>query len=84
MLCSPKPWRVFFAGDVDTSKALMKDYINAAHGVQKVADLIEVDPKSLHRMLGPKGNPTIQKFSTLISVLSKLEKVNLSISAKSR
>jgi hypothetical protein len=45
------------SGDLDTGKAVLRDYINATIQVQAMSDLTRTPSKSLMRMLGPKGNP---------------------------
>lgn len=45
------------AGDVETGKAILRDYINAAVGFGQLAEDTHIPAKSLMRMLGPKGNP---------------------------
>ena len=44
------------AGDIVTGKALLRDYINATVGFQRLGDDTQKSPKSLMRMLG-EGNP---------------------------
>jgi hypothetical protein len=44
------------AGDVETGKAILRDYINAAVGFGQLAEATHIPAKSLMRMLGPKGN----------------------------
>jgi DNA-binding phage protein len=45
------------SGDLETGKAVLRDYINATVGFEKLAKETGTPPKSLMRMLGPKGNP---------------------------
>ena len=45
------------AGDTDTGKVLLRDYINATIGFEEFAALTSKQPKSLIRMFGPAGNP---------------------------
>ena len=45
------------AGDVDTGKALLRDYVNGTMGFERLGELTGIPAKSLMRMLGPKGNP---------------------------
>ena len=45
------------SGDVDTGKAVLRDYINATIGFDELAILTAKSPKSLMRMFGPSGNP---------------------------
>ena len=40
------------SGDVDTGKAVLRDYINATIGFQELGGLTEKSPKSLMRMFG--------------------------------
>src|ERR1700694_5962055 len=45
------------SGDLDTDKAILRDYINATIGFEELSDITHTPTKSLMRMLGPKGNP---------------------------
>jgi DNA-binding phage protein len=60
------------AGDLETGKAVLRDYINATVGFEKLARATGTPAKSLMRMLGPKGNP---RASNLLAVLGKLQRV---------
>ena len=44
-------------GDVDTGKAILRDYIKATIGFEKLGEATGTQPKSLIRMFGPRGNP---------------------------
>lgn len=68
----------FLAGDLPVAKALLLDYINASPQFAKVAEKMDKDPKSIQRMLGPKGNPTAENLTALFKVLQKLEGVKFS------
>lgn len=46
------------AGDIETGKAVLRDYINATIGFERLAQETGTSSKSLMRMLGPTGNPT--------------------------
>lgn len=58
------------AGDIDTGKAVLRDYINATIGFEKLAEETGTPAKSLMRMLGPRGNPNARN---LFSVLHRLQ-----------
>jgi len=60
------------AGEVDTGKAVLRDYINATVGFEKLAKATGTPSKSLMRMLGPKGNP---RASNLLTMIGKLQRV---------
>jgi DNA-binding phage protein len=58
------------SGDVDTGKTVLRDYINATQGFEELAAAIHKSPKSLMRMLGPRGNP---QASNLLEILAHLQ-----------
>ena len=59
------------AGDVDTGKSVLRDYINATIGFEKLGTATGTPPKSLMRMFSPSGNPNARN---LFSVLGELQK----------
>ena len=64
------------AGDLKTGKALLRDYINAIVGFEKLGKLTKKDPKSLMRMLSTDGNPTASNLFDVIYALEKKEHVH--------
>lgn len=70
------------AGDVGTGRLLLRDYINATVGFEVVAEQVKVPPKSLHRMLGAKGNPRADNLFRILALLQDAEKVNLEVEVK--
>jgi len=69
------------AGDLDTGKIMLRDYINATIGFEKLAWITRKSPKSLMRMLGPKGNPQARNLFEIIGCLQKKAGVRLEIHA---
>jgi hypothetical protein len=57
-------------GDLETGKAVLRDYINATIGFEALGRATGTPPKSLMRMLGPRGNP---QASNLFAVLGHLQ-----------
>jgi DNA-binding phage protein len=57
-------------GDLATGKAVLRDYINATIGFEALGRATGTPPKSLMRMLGPRGNP---QASNLLAVLAHLQ-----------
>ena len=45
------------AGDTDTGKVLLRDYMNATIGLEELAALTSKQPKSIMRMFGPGRQP---------------------------
>ena len=60
-------------GDVDTGKAILRDYINATIGFDALGTVTAKSPKSLMRMFGPKGNPQARNIFEIIAHLQKEE-----------
>ncbi|MFI5090142.1 MAG: DNA-binding protein [Terriglobales bacterium] len=67
------------SGDVDTGKAILRDYINATVGFKELSEIVHRSPKSLMRMLGPSGNPHAQNLFDIIAYLQQEEGVRLKI-----
>lgn len=58
-------------GDVDTGKAILRDYIKATVGFEKLAEATDTPPKSLIHMFGPRGNPQARNLCGVIGCLQK-------------
>ena len=67
--------RCIRAGDVDTGKTVMRDYINATIGFEKLGNLTHKSPKSLMQMFEPNGNPQDRSLFKIISQIQKYEGV---------
>jgi len=70
------------AGDVETGKAVMRDYINATVGFERLARETGTPAKSLMRMFSPKGNPRADNLFAVISRLQKASKFRLAIATR--
>ena len=68
-------------GDVDTGKTILRDYIKATVGFEKLGKATGAPPKSLMRMFGPKGNPRAGNLFAVISRLQKASRVRLAVAA---
>jgi DNA-binding phage protein len=71
-------------GDVDTGKAILRDYIKATVGFEKLAEATATPPKSLIRMFGPRGNPQARNLFGVIGYLQKQAGVELHVAAGPR
>ena len=69
------------SGDMDTGKAVLRDYINATIGFQELGGLTAKSPKSLMRMFGPSGNPQARNLFEIIGCLQKREGLHLKVQA---
>ena len=58
-------------GDVETGKAILRDYIKATVGFEKLGEATDTPAKSLIRMFGPRGNPQARNLFGIIGYLQK-------------
>jgi DNA-binding phage protein len=70
-------------GDVETGKAILRDYINATVGFERLADATGTPSKSLMRMFGPRGNPSARNLFSVIGHLQSASGINLHVQAQS-
>jgi hypothetical protein len=68
------------SGDLDTGKTIMRDYIKATVGFEKLGEATDTPPKSLIRMFGPRGNPQARNLFSVIGYLQKQAGVRLHVS----
>jgi DNA-binding phage protein len=69
-------------GDVETGKAVLRNYINATIGFSELAEVTHRSPKSLMRMLGPQGNPQAQNLFKIVSYLLRQEGIQFELRAE--
>ncbi|HXA23723.1 MAG TPA: transcriptional regulator [Acetobacteraceae bacterium] len=53
-------------GELDEARSLMRDCINGTVGFDALSTATQLPVKSLMRMVGPRGNPTLQHFVRVI------------------
>jgi hypothetical protein len=59
------------SGDIETGKTILRDYIKATVGFEKLGAATDTPPKSLIRMFGPRGNPQAKNLFSAIGYLQK-------------
>lgn len=70
------------SGDLHAGKAILRDYINATITFHGLADKLKKSSKSIHRMLGPRGNPKLDNILQIIKILQEYEHIKLRVDAK--
>lgn len=70
------------AGDVDSGKAILRDYIKATVGFEQLGAETGSSPKSLIRMFGPTGNPQARNLFSVISHLQRQARLTLHVTAQ--
>jgi DNA-binding phage protein len=69
----------FLAGDVETGKIILRDFINATAGFTKLSDVTHRSAKSLMRMLSPRGNPQARNLFEIVAYLQHAESVRFEV-----
>lgn len=72
------------ADDLETGKSVLRDYINATLGFEKLGEATGLSSKSLMRMFGPEGNPQARNLFQIVAYLQKNEGVRLEVRAERR
>jgi len=65
------------AGDYNIAKSILRNYINATITFPVLAQELNKSSKSIHRMLGPNGNPRMDSIVGIIKVLQTKESIKL-------
>ncbi|MGH9352427.1 MAG: DNA-binding protein [Terriglobia bacterium] len=71
------------AGDIQTGKAVLRDYVNATVGFGALATALGRSPKSVMRMLGPSGNPQARNLFKIVGYLQRKERVSFHLKVQS-
>ncbi len=56
---------LFLNGEPDTARLVVRDLVNVTVGVERLAATTGKPAKSLHRMLSPNGNPSMDNLSII-------------------
>ena len=70
---------LFLGGEVDMGKVVLRDYINATIGFERLAGEVGLPAKSLMRMFGPDGNPRASNLFTVLNHLQKTAGLHLEV-----
>lgn len=58
-------------GEPDVARVVLRDLVNGTLGFEHLATETEKPAKSLHRMLSPNGNPSMDNLSVILDVLRR-------------
>ncbi|HEY5236952.1 MAG TPA: transcriptional regulator [Rhizomicrobium sp.] len=72
----------FLSNELEVGKSILRDYINATIGFEKLGKKVGVPPKSLMRMFGPSGNPQAKNLFAVIGALQKNAGIELHVAAE--
>lgn len=68
---------LFLNGEPETARLILRDLVNATMGFEQLAALTSKPSKSLHRMLSPTGNPSMDNLAAIFRAMRERLQVNL-------
>ena len=60
---------LLISGEAETARMILRDLVNATLGFEQLAKMTDVPSKSLHRMLSPRGNPSMDNLAAILSAV---------------
>ncbi len=69
---------LFLNGEPETARLILRDLVSATIGFEQLAKLTANPSKSLHRMLSPTGNPSMDNLAAIFRAVRERLQVNLS------
>jgi DNA-binding phage protein len=69
------------ADETDLGRELLRDFINATVGFPVLAEKTGIHVKTLHKIFGPKGNPTAANLFRILACLQEWEGIRLQVRA---
>jgi DNA-binding phage protein len=70
---------LFLSGAPESARLILRDLVNATVGLGHLAKLTDMPSKSLHRMLSPKGNPSMDNLAAIFGAMRKRLKVDIRV-----
>lgn len=72
---------LFLSGEPKTARLMLRDLVNATIGFEQLATVTAKPSKSLHRMLSPTGNPSMDNLAAIFRAVR--ERLHVSLQAHS-
>lgn len=57
---------LFLNGEAETARIILRNVVNATIGFEELAQKTSKPSKSLHQMLSPQGNPSMDNLAAII------------------
>jgi DNA-binding phage protein len=70
---------LFLNGEPTQARLILRDLVNATIGFETLAAKTAMPPKSLHRMLSARGNPSMDNLAAIFKALRKKLKVGMTV-----
>jgi len=70
---------LFLSGEPEAARVILRELVSATVGFEGLAELTRKPSKSLHRMLSPKGIPSMDNLAAIFGAIRACLKVSLSV-----
>ncbi len=70
---------LFLSDEPETARLILRDLVNATMGFEQLAVLTDKPSKNLHRMLSPKGNPSMDNLTAIFGAIRAHLKVGIKV-----
>jgi DNA-binding phage protein len=70
---------LFLSGEPDAARLILRDLVNATVGFEGLSEMTHRPSKSLHRMLSPKGNPSMDNLAAIFGAVRNWLKVTFDV-----
>ncbi len=70
---------LFLSNEPETARLILRDLVNATLGFEQLAELTDKPSKSLHRMLSPNGNPSMDNLAAIFGAVRASLKVGFEV-----
>jgi DNA-binding phage protein len=70
---------LFLSGEPETARLILRDLVNATIGFEQLAAMTDKPSKSLHRMLSPRGNPSMDNLAAIFDAVRARLKVGFEV-----
>lgn len=70
---------LFLNGEPETARLILRDLVNATIGFERLAAITDKPPKSLHRMLSPCGNPSMDNLAAIFEAVCQTLGVDIQV-----
>lgn len=72
---------LFLSGEPETARLILRDLVNATIGFEQLSTMTDKPSKSLHRMLSPHGNPSMDNLAAIFGAMRSRLNVELEVRA---
>ncbi|CAG9932440.1 DNA-binding protein [Candidatus Nitrotoga arctica] len=70
---------LFLSDEPETARLILSDLVNATVRFEQLGVLTDKPSKSLHRMLSPKGNPSMDNLAAIFGAIRARLKVGIEV-----